>query len=133
MNRLNRLALPALLLCGAAAAQTEPVPATPVDLDVRFESHTIDMRVTTMPSMFLGGILWSLGSETASPAPGLPPLLTDSVVLGIGLGHHGEYRLTRSRRFLDYGLPVYAQGLAADAQGLRASAVVELSPPPPEQ
>ena len=127
MNRLTKSALSALMLGSALTAQTEPIPAPPVDLEVTFVGSSIEMRVKTPVPMFLGAVIWSLSPELQHSFQGLPPLLAESVVLGVGQGHHGEFRVIRSQRYLHYGLAIYAQGVVADATGIRSSAVVELT------
>lgn len=102
------------LLSSVLAAQSPahvPVP----ELDIVLAPSVVEFHVSGPEGVFLGGVILSLSPDLVHYFHGLPPLLADFVVLGVGAAH-GEYVVSVRQRALPPGIQIYAQGVIADLE-----------------
>lgn len=105
---LSLFALSSLLAAQAPLDQS-PGPALSIDL----QPERVEFAVSGLDGVFLGGVILSLQPDLVHYFEGLPPLLADFVVLGVGVAHD-EYRIGVPVVALPPGLQIYAQGVVAD-------------------
>lgn len=92
-------------------------------LDIQFNGPQLEFHVTGPAEPFLGGVILSLSPDLTHYFVGLPPILSDFVVLGVGLSVKGEYLISIPQNSVPPGIFIYAQGLTADGVSLFASEV----------
>jgi len=113
-----------LLLSGSLAAQS--VASSPT-LSIAPVGPMLEFTVAGPEAPFLGAVILSLSPAVSHYYQGLPPILSDFVVLGVGLA--ADDRRAYSVAVLEYQLPpgilLHAQGLLAGRVGLQATAVLE--------
>ena len=116
-----RSLLSLLLLSASLVAQDMKGP------NLSIEAAGADMRFTVagLEAPFLGGVVLSLSSDLVNYFQGLPPLLSDFVVLGVGFANSDhEFSVQVPQHSLPAGILIYAQGLSADKNaGVLASDV----------
>ena len=114
-----------LLISGALAAQS--MAAAP-KLSIAPVGASLEFSVAGPEAPFFGAVLLSLSPSVSHYFHGLPPILSDFAVLGVGFAD--PERNTYSVAVLEYRLPpgilLYAQGLVADGVGLQSTPVVEI-------
>ena len=74
-----------ILLSSALAAQAEPYPR----LVVEFAPLVMNFHVKSLPETFVGAVIVSLVADQVHFFEGLPPLLVDFSVVGVGLSAPG--------------------------------------------
>jgi hypothetical protein len=94
-------------------------------LAIVFTPPQVEFHVTAPSDPFLGAVILSLSPDLTHYFTGLPPILSDFVVLGVGAGK-GEYVVSVPMLSLPPGILIYAQGLAADSSGIYSSNVGSL-------
>jgi len=94
-------------LAAQAARSPEPV------LDIVLKPGVAEFHVGGPKGVFLGGVILSLSPDLVHYFQGLPPLLAEFVVLGVGAAH-GEYVVSVPQIALPPGIRIYAQGVVAD-------------------
>lgn len=114
-----------LALATLAAVAT----AQPPRLVIESDAPVVTFRVAGPEVPFVGGVLLSLAPDLTHYFVGLPPMLTDHVVLGIAYGED-EIALTAPREALPIVVPIYAQGVVFDGTAIQATevAVMKLEP-----
>jgi hypothetical protein len=95
------------------------------NLAIVFAPPQVEFHVTAPRDPFLGAVILSLSPDLTHYFTGLPPILGNFVVLGVGAGK-GEYVVTVPMLSLPPGILIYAQGVAADGSGIYSSAVRSL-------
>lgn len=109
-----------IVLSAALAAQSVTVPK----LEVEFAPHLMRFHVTSPQEPFLGAVILSLSSDLVSYGPTLPRLLSDFVLVDIGLSMPpGVFTCSINEHLLPPGMMIYAQGVTFDGELFRASAV----------
>jgi len=101
-----------------------PSPAVParVGLAIDYSGQAIKSDVTFVESAFFGGVIVSLTPDLVQSLVGLPPLLNNAVVLGIGQGED-HHLLLDVPADPPVGLVIYAQGVVLGTQGVESSEV----------
>ena len=100
-----------MLLSGALAAQAAPQP----QLVVEFVPFAMNFHVKSLPEPFIGAVILSLNIDQVTIVQGLPPLLVDFAVAGVGLsGPGGKFSCSVAESLLPAGVTIYAQGLTFD-------------------
>ena len=102
------------LLSSVLAAQSparSPVP----ELDIVLAPAAVEFHVSGPEGVFLGGVILSLSPDLVHYFQGLPPLLADFVVLGVGAAYD-EYVVSVPQHALPQGIEIYAQGVLADLE-----------------
>ena len=95
-------------------------PASP-ELSIGFVGADVEFRVQHGNQMFLGGIIASLSPQMTHYLTALPPLLSNHVVLGAGVGYpDGGFAVQLTQSQLPPGVEVYAQGVTL-TEGIQAS------------
>jgi hypothetical protein len=92
-----------------AAQALAPQPVLKIELQPAVASF----HVSGPAGVFLGGVILSLSGDRVHYFQGLPPLLADFVVLGVG-AVSGEYVVSIPQSSLPPGVMIYAQGVTAD-------------------
>ncbi|MGK0154466.1 MAG: hypothetical protein ACI9SE_001418 [Neolewinella sp.] len=111
-----------LILAALCALPLSAPPASP-ELSIGFVGADVEFRVEHGDQIFLGGIIASVGPEMTHYLKGLPPLLSNHVVLGAGVGYpDGGFAVQFTREQLPPGVTVYAQGVTL-TKGIQASDV----------
>jgi hypothetical protein len=114
----------ATAFCLAALLTSLPAQESPgAHLDIQFVGPQVEFHVSGPASPFLGGVILSLSPNLTHYFVDLPPILSDFVVLGVGLSAKSEYLLSIPQRMLPPGIMLYAQGLTADGVSLFSSDV----------
>ncbi len=108
-----------LLATASLAAQTSPRLAIDVYQDA------VKYRVATGQPQFLGAVILSLSDQQRVQLPGVPALLDQFVVAGVGQGQ-SEYTVAMPIGWLPVGVKVYAQGIVADTGGISTTGVLGL-------
>ena len=109
-----------LLLSGALAAQSLTAPT----LKIAAVGPALQFTVAGPEAPFLGGVLLSLSPTLTHYFQGLPPLLSDFVVLGVGFAEK-EYSVQVLQHQLPAGILIYAQGVVADGVSVLSTEVAE--------
>jgi hypothetical protein len=107
-----------LLLSGALAAQSPGAPT----LSIEAVGPSLQFTVAGPEAPFLGGVLLSLSPTLTHYFQGLPPLLSDFVVVGVGFADK-EYSVQVLQQQLPAGIQLYAQGVVADGVSLLSTEV----------
>ncbi|HEX5054157.1 MAG TPA: hypothetical protein VFZ65_20430 [Planctomycetota bacterium] len=113
----------------APVASDEYPASTKLALDVTKDAITY--AISNADETFLGAVILSLSPKMTPYAPGLPPTLTDFVLLGACFGKAGSTCVfTQPKKFVPPGVHIWAQGLVLDVNGLKVSslAAFELDP-----
>jgi hypothetical protein len=120
--KLDRLCGVVLAIAAPLAAQT-PLPQP--DLQVLFRADSVVFRVTQeVEQPFLGVVIAALDPQLTHYLTALPPLLTDFVVLGYGVGEGPSgYQLPIRAALFPSGVMLYAQGVVIDPAAVLASPV----------
>jgi hypothetical protein len=114
-----------LLLTGLLPAQSQKSPAP--DLRIEYPSQRVEFRVTGAATEYLGAVLLSLDPTLTHSFQGLPPILTNFIVLGVGPTAAGKDFIVSVREsMLSAGILYHAQGLLAGGAGVRATPVRDL-------
>lgn len=104
--------LPLFLPIALGAQQAPPALAMTVFDEVRLATFQIDYKPQE-GSPFFAAVLVSLSPTLTNYFVGLPPLLTDFAVLGLGIGND-TFRLDVSFETFPPGILIYGQGVVAD-------------------
>jgi hypothetical protein len=107
-----------LLLSVPLAAQA---PAAPT-LSIEAVGPAMQFSVAGPKAPFLGGVLLSLSPTLTHYFVGLPPLLSDFVVLGVGIADL-QFSVQVMQHQLPAGILIYAQGVVADGVDVLATEV----------
>ena len=111
-----------LILAALCALPVVPVKEQP-KLTIGFAGPQVEFRVTRGDQIFLGGVIASLSPQMTHYFTGLPPLLTDSILLGAGVGYpDGGFSVYVAPSLLPAGVTVYGQGVTL-TEGIEASPV----------
>ena len=110
-----------LLLSGLLAAQSLAAGPT---LSMAAVGSSLEFSVAGPEGPFLGGVILSLSPQLSYYYQGLPPILSDFVVLGVGIAEK-EYSVQVLEHLLPPGMMLYAQGLVADGISIQSSEVLE--------
>ena len=94
-------------------------------LAILFPVPKVEFHVSGPAEPFLGAVILSLSPDETHYFVGLPPILTDFVVLGVGAAK-SEYVVSVPMLSLPPGILIYAQGLTFDSQGVHSSALGSL-------
>ncbi|MEO6594511.1 MAG: hypothetical protein ABIP94_07145 [Planctomycetota bacterium] len=114
-------ALPFLSLILLASGSVE---AQSPDLTVQLVPYAIEYRVSGPTEPFFAAVILSLSPKLAPYAHGVPPLLTDFAILGIGIGNtDAGVLLAQAEQGLPAGIFIYAQGVTLDGAGFGATPV----------
>lgn len=90
-------------------------------IEVSLLPAEVQLRVTGPQQVFLAAVLVSLDDQLAFPPFG-PPLLSESVLLGAGIGVRGAgYELRIPEGNFPAGIPIYAQGVTFDGALLQST------------
>ncbi|MCB9879010.1 MAG: hypothetical protein H6835_15555 [Planctomycetes bacterium] len=120
---------PALLfsLVTLAPLTLAPLAVEPkLEVAVRGERVLFDVSGPSQP--FVGIVLGSLSYQTSHYLVGLPPLLTDGVVLGFGVGDATTpMHLELAAGALPAGVRLFAQGVTLDDGALASSEVMRFA------
>lgn len=110
----------------AVLSRHQPVSAYPADpvLDVVRSDDALVLAVGGQAAPFCGVVVVAPSPQLAHSYVGLPPLLAFGDVLGYGKGDVRGFALELPLERFGLGMTWYAQGLAIDDHGLRASPVV---------
>ncbi|MFO1076823.1 MAG: hypothetical protein U1E73_03755 [Planctomycetota bacterium] len=98
-------------------------PADDPQLTLEIGAGALEFHVSG-PDQFLGGVILSLNPAVCQYFQGLPPLLCDYAVLGVGLGQNGEYVAVAAERALPPGIVIHAQGVIASGAGIASTSVL---------
>ena len=113
-----QLAALLLPLLPAYAGQSDP------SLSLGYAESRIEFHVEVPGAAFVGGVLLSFNPHLRHYLQGLPPLLADSAVLGIGIASpEGELVLGIAEQVVPPGIPIHAQGVVLLEEGLAATDV----------
>lgn len=115
-----RLVFSLLLMSGTLAAQSIAAPT----LSIEPVGPALQFTVSGPQTPFFGGVLLSLSPTLSHYFQGLPPLLSDFVVLGVGFAEK-DYSVKVLEHLLPPGIMLYAQGVVADEVSIQSTAVVE--------
>ena len=113
---LSAAVISALSMLSLSMPQTPAVPVR-VDLAISYVGQVIKADVTFAEPTFFGGVIVSLTPDLVQSFVGLPPLLNNAVVLGIGQGE-SNHLLFNVPANLPVGLVIYSQGVALGTQGV---------------
>jgi hypothetical protein len=106
-----------------------PPAAAPIkgpELTIGIGSGIATFTVESGQPLYLGAAIASLSPELVHYLVDLPPLLSDFVVLGIGIGTAEEpYVCTVPERAFPAGIMLYAQGVTIDLPTILSSPVHE--------
>lgn len=102
-----------LFLLSSVLAAQSPAGIPDPDLDIVLAPAAVEFHVSGPKGVFLGGVILSLSPDLVHYFQGLPPLLADFVVLGVGAAY-GEYVVSLPPRALPPGIQIYAQGVVSD-------------------
>ena len=117
-----------LILAALCAMPLSPLPSQPA-LHIGLVGANLESRIAGCDQIFLGGVIASLSPQQTHYLTGLPPLLTDHVVLGVGVGYpDGGFAVSLPQSLLPPGLQIYAQGVTL-IKNLAASEVVSFVMP----
>jgi len=112
----------AVLLCAATIHDGARVPGP--TLTISYAPYQVIFTVNGPREPFLGAILGSLEPEMTQFLEGLPPLLSNFVVLDIGFGDGvAGYTAVFPELMLPPGVFIYVQGITIDGAGLNATEV----------
>lgn len=108
-----------LLLSLPLSAQSLTAPT----LSIEPVGPALQFSVAGPEEPFLGGVLLSLSPDLTHYFVGLPPLLSDFVVLGVGFADE-QYSVQVLQHQLPAGILLHAQGLVADGVAIYSTEVV---------
>ena len=94
-------------------------------LDVQLVPGAVQFAVDGPEAPFVAGVLLSLSSDLAHYYDGLPPLLVDHVIAGVGFVEMGRYELSLPDTALPPGVMIFAQGVTFDGGAFAASTVAD--------
>jgi hypothetical protein len=101
-----------ILLSGALAAQSVNAPPR---LVIEFAPLAMNFHVKSLQEPFVGAVILSLNIDQVHYFDGLPPLLVDFAVAGVGLSAPGGiFSCSVAESLLPPGMTIYAQGLTFD-------------------
>lgn len=95
----------------AAQVPSRDVPGPSLAIDIGAER--VGFAVSGPKGVYLGAVVLSLRSDLANYLQGLPPLLADFVVLGVGAAY-GDYHIDMPLAAIPPGITIYAQGIVSD-------------------
>jgi len=107
-----------LLLSAALAAQSPGAPT----LKIAAVGPSLQFTVAGPEAPFLGGVVLSLSPTLTHYFQGLPPLLSDFVVVGVGFADK-EYSVQVLQHQLPAGILLHAQGVVADGVSVLSTEV----------
>jgi len=112
-----------LVLSGALAAQS-----TDPKLTIAPVGPLLEFSVAGPTAPFLGAVILSFSPAVSHYFQGLPPILTDFAVLGVGFADpdRNAYAVAIPEYLLPPGILMYVQGLAANEVSILSTPVVEL-------
>lgn len=107
-----------------AAAPAPPTPSQPT-IEIGYAGDDVEFLVDHPTQIFLGGAIASLSPNMTHYLTDIPPLLSDHVILGAGVGYPGEgVSVIVPQALLPRGVTIYAQGVTlTDEVGIEASRV----------
>jgi hypothetical protein len=94
-------------------------------LEVQLVPGAVGFAVDGPKSPFVGGVLLSLAPDLVHYLVGLPPLLADHVVAGVGFVEDGRYELSLPDTALPPGVMIHAQGVTFDGATIASSKVAD--------
>ena len=92
-------------------------------LAIALRAEVVEFVVGDQARSFVGVVIVSPAAQLAHYFTGMPPMLASASVLGWGRGGADGYRLQAPAAIFALGMRWYAQGVAVDAAGVRASDV----------
>lgn len=95
-----------------------PVAGDP-ELAITIQPAALEFHVSGPQSPYLAGVVLSLNPAVCVYFQGLPPLLCDFAVLGVGIGSGGDYAVDLATAAVPPGILIHAQGVIADEAGVR--------------
>ena len=114
----------AVLLCAATINDGARVPGP--TLTISFAPYQVIFNVSGPEEPFLGAIIGSLEPEMMQFLEGIPPLLSNFVVLDVGFGDGAAgYTAVFPEQMLPPGIFIYVQGVTIDSAGIGATEVDE--------
>lgn len=116
--------LPLFLPIALGAQQAPPALAMTVFDELRLATFQIDYQPQE-GSPFFAAVLVSLSPTLTNYFVGLPPLLTDFAVLGIGIGDD-SFRLDLAFETFPPGVLIFGQGVIADGPMVLSTKVESL-------
>jgi len=108
-NSLFSLLCAGALLAPSATAQS-PIDGVQPMLSISAGPNVVSLGVSGPQSPFVGAVILSLSGNLTHYFQGLPPLLTDFAVLGVGAAAE-TYKATIPVANVPPGLLIYAQGV----------------------
>lgn len=109
----------------AASALPAFAQSLPISLDAAISGNAIDAQLRGPSPDFLGAVVLSLSNNQTHFLQGLPPVLTDFVILGVGKAWQAKLALHVPQDIsLPANVPLFAQGLLVDRGLVLSSAVV---------
>ncbi len=115
------------------------LPASPPlddpELSLGYHAGVLEFRVDG-PTTFLGGVILSLDPSLCHYFKGLPPLLCNYTILGVGVAQKGTFVASVHESQLPAGFFIHAQGVLAAEGGIQSTKVIDFvldaSKPPAE-
>jgi hypothetical protein len=92
-------------------------------LSITLRHDAVEFGVDDQTRSFVGVVIVSPSAQLVHHFAGMPPMLLGASVLGWGQGGADGYRLQAPAAIFALGMKWYAQGVAVDAAGVRASDV----------
>ena len=100
-----------------------PPPADPT-LSLEYRAGVLEFHVDGPDEGFLGAVILSLNPSVCHYLHGLPPLLCDHVVLGVGAAE-GTYVASMHESLLPAGMFIHAQGVIAAGGEIQSTKVID--------
>lgn len=113
-----------------AMAPAHPVPPPPT-IEISYAGDDLEFTVDHPTQIFIGAAIGSLSSDLTHYLIDIPPLLSDHVIFGAGIGYPGEgVPVIVPQANLPRGVPIYVQGVTlVDEVGIEASEVDSITLP----
>lgn len=128
----HSLIVAALYAVSAGPLSMLPAEPDPPTLVISNVAGNVEISVGGHDEIFLGAVIGSLAGDVSHYLTGLPPLLSNHVVIGVGIGYpDGGYMVSLPESALPAGVPIYAQGVTLTEPGLLASDVQSFELPSP--
>ena len=126
------LIVAALCAVSAGPLSMAPVEPDPPTLVISNVAGNVEVSVGGHDQIFIGAVIGSLSRDVSHYLTGLPPLLSNHVVIGVGIGYpDGGYAVSIPESALPAGVPIYAQGVTLTEPGLSSTDVASFELPSP--
>lgn len=112
-----------LLSLAVVAVAPFAAPSGDPSLAVRLVPGAVEFTVEGASTPYVAGVIVSLSPDLVHYFVGLPPLLADHVVAGVGIVEQGGYFLSVADTLLPPGIMIQAQGVTFDGVAIAATAV----------